>query len=401
MANTTDFKEGDYVDFHLRPYGDTKKNEKKICAFWDFARNGSWSTKGCQLLPGTGLGGLDTCRCHHLTHFAQLITTNSKLSKADSDILTIISFVCCSLSLVGIIFIYLTGFLFKSWRADFINKIWLHLSSAVGIMIVTFLCIAFVDMRQNHKSFCVVSGVALHYAVLASFCWMFIAAVVSYQRLVIVFTKPPSHRLLKASIFGWLFPIVPIVALFAWNIDSYTEHFDANDLIIEFCYPSGLSFWMAVFLPVALVVACNVFLFAFIIYSVFVSSKIKRHGDNKQVFRGVSVSFLLFYLFGLTWVFGMLSNFVIMAYLFCITATLQGVVLFAFFVIGNKKTRDLWLVKLGFKEAKKIPATTSISRSYPSKGSNNSQPLHNRILISESTTRPRSLTGNNDNARFS
>ncbi|KAF2879295.1 hypothetical protein ILUMI_26877 [Ignelater luminosus] len=50
-------------------------------------------------------------------------------------------------------------------------------------------------------------------------------------------------------------------------------------------------------------------------------------------------------LIGMTWIFGIIGAFgggVVFTYLFCIVATLRGLVLFLFFIVGNKETRLMW-----------------------------------------------------------
>jgi len=76
------------------------------------------------------------------------------------------------------------------------------------------------------------------------------------------------------------------------------------------------------------------------------------------------MSVLLFFLLGLTWIFGLLAMLPMgvdawrttFAYLFCTTATLQGLALFLFFIVWEKKTRTMWLTTLPERFA---PARTS------------------------------------------
>jgi hypothetical protein len=58
----------------------------------------------------------------------------------------------------------------------------------------------------------------------------------------------------------------------------------------------------------------------------------------------IATSVLLSFLLGLSWVFGLVAHLsILFAYLFCITATLQGFVLFVFFVLGKKQSRAYWV----------------------------------------------------------
>jgi hypothetical protein len=54
---------------------------------------------------------------------------------------------------------------------------------------------------------------------------------------------------------------------------------------------------------------------------------------------------LLFFMLGLTWIFGIFSELdfgVVFVYLFCSTATLQGFIVFLFFIVFNANTRYLY-----------------------------------------------------------
>lgn len=395
MGDTTKFRAGQYIDINFRPYiGDVLRNETKVCAYWDFGigENGNWSSQGCKLLSKQN-NGLDICRCDHLTHFAQIIRPDKDFGDLHYEILSILSYIGCILSLLSLILIGLTGAIFKNWRRDFSNKIWLHLSGSISLLIIAFLIIAFVDVH-NDRPLCLATGIIMHYSILASFCWMLISAVLSYQRLVKVFTKSSSHRLLKACLVGWIIPALPIIILCAVDAEIYSITKGIGTLKKPFCYPEGLAFWFTIIMPIAVIVLANMILFCIIIYSVFMNSKIQRHGDTNQLYRSLTVSFLLFFLFGLTWIFGLFSDNIVAAYLFCITATMQGFVLFIFFILGNKKTRDLWCVQLRLKDKRRLPVTSSMSKSVSRGITSNSKIVSLKTIDYHGNTTPKFLSGN-------
>jgi hypothetical protein len=108
----------------------------------------------------------------------------------------------------------------------------------------------------------------------------------------------------------------------------------------------GLGFYSAVLGPVLIIVTANLFVFGMILRSVIRGGAIKSHRQTgrKLVMQRIATSVLLFFLLGLTWVFGLLARLsTFFAYLFCITATLQGFVLFVFFVLGKKESRSYWV----------------------------------------------------------
>ncbi|XP_041977443.1 uncharacterized protein LOC121731843 isoform X2 [Aricia agestis] len=361
VENVTHFHGGEVIDIHLSPIVTTlARNESRSCAYWHFLENrtGYWSQEGCTFIRATEEGMLDTCRCNHLTHFAEVLAPKAVFSEADESALEIISIVGCFLSILGLIMIGVTALLFRSWRREYSNKIWLQLCMAIFITVLSFLLVIFVHFDQQDM-LCLLVGVLLHYAVLASFCWMLVAAVLAYRRLVLVFSRDASHKLLKAATFSWGAPCVVVGVLLSVSRDSYGRTFEEMTPSGTFCYPTGVGFWLTVYAPISAILLTNWILFALIVRSVFVSRRIQRHGENNEALRCASVSCMLVFLFGLPWIFGLFASNVVAAYLFTLTATFQGFILFVFFVIGNKKTRDLWLNKLHIKQTRKVPVTSS------------------------------------------
>ena len=356
MVDAPELQGGDYVDIVFRP---RKERGDKTCAFWNFTLyEGAWSAEGCQL-KASNVNTHDMCRCSHLTHFAELITLpGSTLDPVHQQVLSIISIIGCSLSFVGLLAIFTTGAAFRQWRAELGNKILLHLSAAVSINMLVFLITA-IEMLDTGVP-CITLGVMLHYSVLASFCWMLVSALLQFKRLVIVFGfHHIPHLLLKASLFAWGVPLLPVAVLLAVDVNNYTPERR------RFCYPEGLGFYLAVLCPILMIVTANLLIFGMILHSLIRGSPVKSHRQigRKLVMQRIATSGLLFFLLGLSWVFGLVAHLSTMfAYLFCITATLQGFVLFVFFVLGKKQTRFYWV-----KRSTELNFTTSTT-STPAEG---------------------------------
>ncbi|KAG6448639.1 hypothetical protein O3G_MSEX005616 [Manduca sexta] len=403
VENLTEFDQGDVIDIHLTPMrGDIERNQSRACAFWHFLEDGTgyWSQEGCTFIPSNEEGVLDTCRCDHLTHFAEILIPRTSFSDGHETALEIISIVGCIMSIIGLIMVGLTAILFRAWRRDFSNKIWLQLCIAVFILVTCFLIVVFANFEELSIS-CMLVGVLLHYSTLASFCWMLVAAIISYRRLVMVFTRDTSHKLLKASAFSWGAPCAVVGVLLSVAPRSYAGQFEGEVPSGAFCYPSGLALWLAVYAPIALMLAANWTLFALIVRSVFASRRIQRHGDTNEALRCASVSCLLVFLFGLPWIFGLfVSTNIVTVYLFTLTATFQGFVLFVFFVLGNKKTRELWLNKLKIRQTRKVPVTSSTytNRSTGNPGWRGASA--GPAAMEAKSAKPRSLASSDD-SRFS
>ncbi|XP_047988378.1 adhesion G-protein coupled receptor G2-like isoform X1 [Leguminivora glycinivorella] len=404
IEDLTQFADGEVIDIHLRPVaGDVERNQTRSCAYWHFLddNTGYWSQDGCTFIPSSQPGQLDTCRCDHLTHFAEVLVPKTVFSERNEAILELISIVGCVLSILGLLCVGITAAIFRSWRRDFSNKIWLQLCIAIFILIICFLVVVFANF-DHYDVTCLLVGVLLHYSVLASFCWMLVAAVLSYRRLVLVFTRDASHKLLRASAFSWGTPCAIVGILLAVSPHAYSGQFEEMSPSSSFCYPSGLGLWLTVYAPIAIMLLANWTLFVLIVRSVFASRRIQRHGDSNEALRCASVSCLLVFLFGLPWIFGLFASNIVAAYLFTLTATFQGFVLFIFFVVGNKKTRDLWLNKLKIKQTQKIPVTSSTYTNNKSQHSasewrgGRSTPA----TIEANASKPRSLSSP-DESRFS
>jgi hypothetical protein len=322
-------------------------SHKRECVFWDFKAStglGNWSDTGCT--PAVRLNDYhavktDICICTHLTHFGQLI---SPIFEQEMNIaLDIITIVGCSVSLLGLFGIALTATLFPDLRRGASKKIQLHLSSSLATLMLVFLLNAFLVTSSIESQLCLVLGVALHFSLIATFCWMLVAAWFQYLRL----TKPLAslcrtpHILLKAAVFAWGFPFIPCSTLLIVSPDSYNS---------SQCYPTGMAHYFSVIAPVSIIVSLNITMFALIICSIYKLDNFGEHTDcglkytnsyqlnQRTAYRRLSTLIFLFFLLGLSWIFGIWK----LSYLFCSTATLQGFAFFVFFVVLEKNTRAKW-----------------------------------------------------------
>ncbi|XP_077285179.1 uncharacterized protein LOC143910542 [Arctopsyche grandis] len=360
----TPFVNGQYVDIHLRPFkNNSTPNQERVCAYWDFdlGDEGSWSTDGCEIIE-TNLQHFNTCRCYHLTYFALINPYGGTIAKSHRLALRIITYCGCTASLIGLVILALTAILFEKWRQELTNKVYLNLSATIGLLMITFMSNDILEIRSRSMS-CTTLGALLHYCLLANFSWMLIIAMLAYKKLVEVFDTRSSHRLLKVCICGWFVPLMPVLLLLIVNNESYSLHV-SNDNGATFCYPSGQGFWFAVFMPILVIMVINTALFCLIVYNVFIKTAMTQREDAMH--RSVTVSFLLFFMFGLTWIFGLFSKYILFNYLFCFTATMHGTVLCIFFVFVNEKTRKMWKQKINSKifNSKNLPFITKNSIGY-------------------------------------
>lgn len=336
------------------------------CVYWDFQSQkanyapGSWKKQGCYLVKN--IMNVTVCECYHLTHFGQLLNIHGNMNFEDyiknkyhTRALNIITLVGCFLSLVGIVGIWVTALVFSNWRKKASTKILLQLSTAIAlplIFIVIFNLNFTIFIKENGeysvskemKSTCIILGALLHYSILASFMWMLITAILQFVRYVQVLgVKRPSRFMCKFNLIGWGIPIIPVVIILLIDTNNYIPDSSYHKRI---CYPTGIFLILGVLVPICLILTVNIILFILVLYAISCGTEEKvKSTDMDLICTQLRLSIFLFFLLGLTWIFGILSfsNNFTWSYLFCLTSTLQGFVLFVYFIICDPSTRNLWV----------------------------------------------------------
>lgn len=324
------------------------------CGYWDYDDPDGWAETGCYRVAQNPSTGIVLCVCDHLTHFAYLLKGNSsQLEEIHLRSLQGITVLGCTLSLIGIIGIYITAVQFRSWRSKTSTKYLLQLSTAIAFQMILLAFVNTAPVTQmllltNNEAWCIVIGVLLHYFVLAMFFWMLIIAYLQFIRYVIVFNHVKTPRfLLKSSILGWTLPMVPV--LLVVSIDSGTYVPDLEFSESQICYPSGYSLYFGILLPIGVIVGANLVIFILVNYNLLKGTNaVCRAGDRNSKLSQLRLSIFLFFLLGLTWIFGLMSTAfaetsIVFSYLFCLTSTFQGFVMFLYFVIMDPVARNLWI----------------------------------------------------------
>ncbi|XP_061708247.1 uncharacterized protein LOC133518601, partial [Cydia pomonella] len=342
---------------------------KKICGYWNFQADntrdlpGFWGKKGCLPYKSTN-NSITVCECYHLTHFGQLINAggsliNQEVQAHHKKVLNIITLVGSFISLVGIVGIWVTASVFSAWRQKAGTKVLLHLSSAIALPLI-FIVVFNLDttiivydqgiykVAEHMEVVCIILGALLHYSILASFMWMLITAGLQFVRYVRVLgVCRPSRFMMKCTALGWGLPFLPIIVILLLDTDNYIPDSTKSEMgRYLICYPRGFILIMSVIVPICIILTTNIALFAIILYSIYRGPDGKmRTTDIDLIGAQFRLSIFLFFLLGLTWVFGILSftNNLLWSYLFCLTSTLQGFVLFVYFVVCDPNTRNMWI----------------------------------------------------------
>jgi hypothetical protein len=336
-----------------------KPSDRDQCGYWDNgkrlnSKKGHWSILGGNYCGKFNDTSLHLCNFVHLTHFALLLMSDKKnvedenatfvdleLEEYNDYVLNVITIVGCSLSVVGLVGIFLTALLFEKWRNKHGTKILLNMAVAILLELICIQLSEIQTLKQSPQE-CKIIGMILHYFVLSQFCWMLIYAFLQYYRFVKVIGAIPNNLILKSVIFGWGAPLVLVCIVGFTTTQSYVSS------TYELCYPRGMLLYLTVILPIVLIVLANLVIFCMVMYNVIYT---KATTSDKKLFRlRVYLALMLFSLLGMPWVFGLLAEILnpsflktVLFFIFCVTGTLQGFVLFLFYVVLNQETREFWL----------------------------------------------------------
>lgn len=336
-----------------------RTDHHSTCAYWSFTSVDGWSFNGCNLrqIIANPFQRVTVCECSHLTHFGCLFNFNVQLVKVHDHALSIITVIGSTFSIFGSCGIFLTAAIFQKWRRKLSSKILVHFSAAVALEMVLMIFVNLDDhllsaITKNTIA-CAALGSILHYIVLVTYFWMLVIAYLQFKRYIVVFNFSVSHLLLKSIIFAWVVPLLPVIIALIVNHSSYVPLDVPENLDdYKFCYPTGWALYFGVLAPVALIFFVNSVVYFSVLASLqlALSNSLSMDETNRYQRRlsHLRLSAFLFFTLGLTWIFGLLSKihpkcYVGFSYLFCSTATIQGLVLFFYFIVLDPSVRRLWL----------------------------------------------------------
>ncbi|GAB5567827.1 adhesion G protein-coupled receptor E2 isoform X1 [Prionailurus iriomotensis] len=140
--------------------------QKVFCVFWEHSQDGGghWSTMGCRMVA-TGDANT-TCQCSHLSSFA-ILMAHTHVQEED-PVLVVITYVGLGLSLLCLLLAALTFLLCKAIQNTSTS---LHLQLSICLFLAHLLFLTAIDQTKI-KLLCAIIAGALHYLYLASFTWM-------------------------------------------------------------------------------------------------------------------------------------------------------------------------------------------------------------------------------------
>uniref|UniRef100_A0A8D2E4M2 Adhesion G protein-coupled receptor E2 n=1 Tax=Sciurus vulgaris TaxID=55149 RepID=A0A8D2E4M2_SCIVU len=309
---------------------------KVLCVFWDHDQNGHghWATAGCRTM-GTG-NGSTTCHCTHLSSFAVLLAFSDV--QEDDPALHVITCVGLAVSLLCLLLAALTFLLCRTIQNTNTS---LHLQLSLCLLLAHLLFLTAID-RTQPKVLCAVVAGALHYLYLASFIWMLLEGLFLFltARNLTVLSSSSRNRFMRKVMFpvGYGVPAV-IVAVSA----ASRPHLYGTPTRC-WLHPEKGFVWG--FLgPVCAIFSINFIFFLITLWIV----KSKLSSLNRDVSTLQNMRLLIFkataqlFILGCSWCLGTLQVGPvahIMAYLFTIINSLQGVFIFLVYCLLSQQVRE-------------------------------------------------------------
>ncbi|XP_069801940.1 adhesion G protein-coupled receptor E3-like [Dendropsophus ebraccatus] len=301
------------------------------CVFWD-PENNKWSTNGCYIKDNNKTH--ITCACNHLSSFAVLMAPSGH---KDDYILTIISRVGLSLSLFCLLLSLLTFILCRPLRS-------VHTSVLTAMWSCLFLgqALFLVGLHQTgYKVVCSVIAGGLQLLFLCAFCWMSIESFLLFMtvrnlRAVNYMTSRRSNFPLMCSM-GFGVPAVIVGISAAIQPDGYGTD--------TYCWLRPQSTIWSFIGPVAIFIITNTILLILTITFLRIrlatlNTNVSTLKNNRILtFKALAQVFIL----GCTWVIGYFqfgSHSLVIAYIFTICNSLQGVYIFLVHCLFNNQVKQ-------------------------------------------------------------
>ncbi|XP_017268926.1 adhesion G protein-coupled receptor L2 isoform X23 [Kryptolebias marmoratus] len=330
------------------------------CSFWNYSERsmmGYWSTQGCKLLDSNKTH--TTCSCSHLTNFAILMAhqeISGNIRNPHELLLTVITRVGIVVSLVCLTICIFTFCFFRGLQSD---RNTIHKNLCINLFIAELIFLIGIEMTEPRIGCAIIAGI-LHFFFLASFSWMCLEGVQLYLMLVEVFESEYSRKKYY-YVSGYLFPAIVVGVSAAIDYGSYGTK--------KACWLSVDNHFIWSFIgPVTFIIMLNLIFLVITMYKMvkhsttlkpdssrleninnyrvcdgYYNTDLPGYEDNKHFIKSwVMGAFALLCLLGLTWSFGLFfisEASIVMAYLFTIFNTFQGMFIFIFHCLLQKKVR--------------------------------------------------------------
>ncbi|XP_070817602.1 adhesion G protein-coupled receptor D2 [Chaetodon trifascialis] len=345
-----------------------------VCAFWNFSlvqnHTNNWSGDGCRVIFAGS--GVTSCLCNHTTNFAVLMNyLESKWSPEEELILTKLTFIGSGASLCALV---VTLMLFtvldipKSDRTSIHKNLFIALICAQVILLCSGSAI-------HNKVACTLVAALLHLFFMAAFSWMLVEGLLLWSKVVAVNLSEDRH-MKYYYLIGWGLPVLIVTITLAsasgkYSADGYCWLSVQNGVIWGF---AG---------PVIFIIMVNIMVLTRVV--VITISTAKRRSimlamgtspaeqAYEQMRAAVKAVLVLLPILGLTWLCGVLVPFsIVMAYIFILLNSLQGLFIFLIYGVYNTEVRS---TVNRIKERRKALNFSNCASSRPSSSVTSSRPV--------------------------
>ncbi|XP_043846726.1 adhesion G protein-coupled receptor E3-like [Dromiciops gliroides] len=337
------------------------QGQQHLCVYWKSTKEGaSWSTEGCFLLKTNATH--TSCRCTHLSTFAVLMALTGQV---EDCVLTVITYVGLGLSLLCLFLAALTFLLCHTIQNTSTS---LHLQLSLCLFLADLLFLIGINQTAD-KVLCSIIAGGLHYLYLAAFTWMFLEGLHLFLtvRNLKVANYTSASRFKKRFMYPFGYGIPAVIVAVSAGIDPHGYGTDNH------CWLNlHKGFIWSFVAPVIAIILLNLLFYLMTLWIL----REKLSSLNKEVstiqntrtltFKAVAQFFIL----GCSW---SLSFFLtesiaepaqsVIAYIFTITNSLQGVYIFLVHCILNRQVQEEY--RKWFKGIQKIQTDSSVILSLP------------------------------------
>ncbi|XP_077998085.1 uncharacterized protein LOC144451170 isoform X3 [Glandiceps talaboti] len=321
---------------HTKP---PENRTNRMCSFWNYTINGEgeWSDYGCNTVESNETHTV--CSCSHLTNFAVLVDVHgTKVSETHRLALSIITYFGFIVSIFCLVLCLISFICLKNIQSD---RTTIHKNLSLSLLVGEVLFLAGISQTTKQLA-CTTLAIFLHFSFLSVFSWMMLEGVELYFLLVIIFRARHSRRKYY-YMFGYGVPA--IIVCVSIIVDKCLYNFDGYGTELYCWLNTRWGFISAFVGPVCFVVLINTGFLIMAIIKIRRSTTLQTLKKNEDVsmekFRlWLKTTCALICLLGFTWLFGFLyvnKDTVVMAYVFTLLNSLQGVFIFIFHCLLDGK----------------------------------------------------------------
>ncbi|XP_053369104.1 adhesion G-protein coupled receptor D2 [Clarias gariepinus] len=343
-----------------------------LCIFWNVSEITSsvsdWSDKGCVVLYSEP--NATTCFCNHTTNFAILMNyMGGGWSEEEEMVLTKLTFIGSGASLCALVVTLMLLTVLdipKSARTSIHKNLFISLTLAQILLLCSGSAI-------HNKVACTMVAALLHLFFMAAFSWMLVEGLLLWSKVVIVNMSEDRH-MKYYYLIGWGLPVLIVSVTLASASGNYTAD--------DHCWLSTHNGVIWGFVgPVIFIITVNILVLTRVV--IITTSTAKRRSlmmadstspikqVSEQIRAAVKAVMVLLPILGLTWLCGVLVPFsIVIAYIFIILNSLQGLFIFLIYGVYNTEIRS---TVNRLKQRRKAQNFSNCSSSRPSSSITSSQ----------------------------